>query len=203
MGLHLVRRPRHSKLAALLEIDDQVDKARIRPRLDDALGLLERDDVGRSFLDDAEAFALQLGQDRRLARAGVPVRMNRWIRSGRAETLRSPPRATHPRRLAGLVLISHHQAAALAPTPYKTRPGDRISALEGIDSPRPVTEVSASANQAVPDHGGLDDAPGDGEKGADARRPRGDEGSDGGHVLCSGLEAHVSLSPCVVRCYFR
>src|SRR5262249_7128288 len=52
-----------------LQVDDLLDERRYRPRLRDALGLLERYDIGRRLLDDGEALALQLAQHRGLARA--------------------------------------------------------------------------------------------------------------------------------------
>ena len=72
MELDLVRRVSRAQLPAPLQVDDQIDEGRPRPRLGDALRLLERDDVGRRLLDDAEAVALELAKDRRLSR--IPAR---------------------------------------------------------------------------------------------------------------------------------
>src|SRR5262245_47702437 len=56
-------------LAARLQGDDAVDEDGIGPRLGDTFGLLQRDDVRGSFLDDREAIAFQLAKHRRLPRS--------------------------------------------------------------------------------------------------------------------------------------
>src|SRR5215468_8553860 len=56
-------------LAARLQGDDAVDESGIGPGLGDTFGLLQRDDVGRSFLDNREAIALELAKYRGLSRS--------------------------------------------------------------------------------------------------------------------------------------
>ena len=51
-----------------LQVDDLLDERRHSPWLRDALGLLERDDIGRGLLNDGESLELQLAQHGGLAR---------------------------------------------------------------------------------------------------------------------------------------
>ncbi len=58
------------ELALALEGCDLIEEDWLQPRLGDAFGLLQSDDIGGSFFDDVEAFELKLAEDGGFAGAG-------------------------------------------------------------------------------------------------------------------------------------
>src|SRR4029077_4389662 len=70
--LNFVRFTRRLKLPPSLQFSNPVDERRMRPRFSDSARLLQSDDIGGRFFDDAEAIKFQLTDYRGLSRAGSP-----------------------------------------------------------------------------------------------------------------------------------